>query len=57
MTEGPVHCVWCGASAASLPHTWTLLRSGDRADHLCERCSREQVRTIEAKFDLAEGGW
>lgn len=46
----PVSCSRCGATAASLPLTWTLQRDGrGRREYLCERCTREHARDIEAK--------
>jgi hypothetical protein len=57
MAESTVRCAWCGTEADALPLTWSLSRAGGRDDHLCDRCSRDQLRAIEGKLDLVEGGW
>jgi hypothetical protein len=54
-TQGPVTCNWCGTSADTLPLTWT--RSVEQTGAttttrlLCDRCSREHLRSIESKLD------
>jgi hypothetical protein len=41
-------CRRCGASAeGELPRGWSL----DGEHFLCERCTRENVRSIEARLD------
>lgn len=41
----------CGADAEPLPLTWsTAVESGRRRTY-CERCSRENLRSIESKLD------
>jgi hypothetical protein len=51
-----VTCSWCGTSveADTPPLTWTT--SAERGDvkYFCERCSRENLRSIEGKLD---SGW
>jgi hypothetical protein len=46
-------CSGCGTRAESLPLTWTA-QSGPRgATWLCERCTRENLRSIEGRLDEA----
>jgi hypothetical protein len=48
--SGAVACAWCGASAAQLPLSWTV-QSGPRGiEHLCEACTRTNVRQIESQL-------
>ena len=46
-----VTCALCGAGAPSLPLGWcTSVERGRPVVH-CDRCSREHVRSMEAKLD------
>lgn len=51
--ESPVTCAFCGraAPAAQAALTWTTAKEGGRLRHFCDRCSREHLRSIEAKLD------
>ena len=49
----PVSCAGCGTTVEEAPLTWTL-QTGDRGvTHLCEDCTRRDLRSIEAKLDEA----
>lgn len=48
-----VTCAVCGTTADELPLTWSL-QVGDRgAQHLCDRCARDNLRSIEGRLDEA----
>jgi hypothetical protein len=48
--SGPVSCVWCGRTVDDVPVTWTV-QSGPRGvEHLCEQCTRTNVRQIESQL-------
>lgn len=57
--EGPTGdrsatCTWCGAVATEgTPLGWTLQTSerGRGLEHLCDACSRTNLRSIEARLD------
>ena len=52
-TQVPV-CATCGAVATEpLPVTWSCALESDRRVWTCDRCARENVRSIEAKLDSA----
>ena len=48
-------CARCGtlgsAPPGGLPAGWSLASSGRGVDGLCAACTRENVRSIEAKLD------
>jgi hypothetical protein len=48
-------CARCGALGAAppdgLPEGWSLASSERGVDRLCAACTRENVRSIEAKLD------
>ena len=46
-----VQCLGCGARAEHLPLGWSLSVENGVRVHRCETCSREQVRSMEAKLD------
>ena len=48
-----VACAGCGAASASLPLGWSTQTSAGGLEHLCDRCTRDNVRSIEAKLDEA----
>ncbi len=50
-TGGPVTCAGCGTTAEWLPLGWSASVERGRTLHHCERCSREHVRSMEAKLD------
>ena len=47
----PVTCALCGARADELPLGWSTSVERGRTVHHCERCSRDHVRSMEAKLD------
>jgi hypothetical protein len=51
----PVICATCGAVAASDPPplTWSAGIERGRRLWACERCMRENIRSIEGKLDSA----
>ena len=51
----PVTCSGCDATADELPLTWSTSAGPRGRQALCERCTRENLRSIEAK--LAEAWW
>jgi hypothetical protein len=52
MTTEPAACATCGAVATgSVPVTWSAAVESGRRVWTCERCARENVRSIEAKLD------
>ncbi|MGK2949858.1 MAG: hypothetical protein ACSLFP_14905 [Acidimicrobiales bacterium] len=49
-------CARCGATPGDEPHDgvplgWSLHTEGDRVLRLCADCTRQHVRSIEAKLD------
>ena len=44
-------CALCGATSPALPLGWATAVERGRTVHHCERCSREHVRSMEAKLD------
>ncbi len=46
-----VTCAGCGSTAEPLPLGWSTSVERGRTLHLCDRCSREHVRSMEAKLD------
>ncbi|HET7531365.1 MAG TPA: hypothetical protein VFJ98_10440 [Mycobacteriales bacterium] len=48
--DGPVTCVWCGTTADEPPVTWTIQVGERGVEHLCERCTRDNVRKIEGSL-------
>ena len=52
MTE-PVSCAVCGTTAAEPPVTWSLQVADRGRQWLCERCTRDHVRSIEGRLDEA----
>jgi hypothetical protein len=52
MTE-QVTCAVCGTTVAEVPATWSM-QVGERGQTwLCERCARDNIRSIEGKLDEA----
>lgn len=51
--DDPVACTACGIVAESLPATWSSQVSERGLTYLCERCTRENLRSIEGKLDEA----
>ncbi len=48
-----VTCGLCGAQADELPLTWSTSEGPRGRQVLCERCTRENLRSIEGKLDEA----
>ena len=46
-----VGCALCGASAETMPLTWSTSVERGRTLVDCDRCSRENVRAIEGRLD------
>jgi hypothetical protein len=47
-----VACAWCGATAAGGPPlTWVSSAERDGVRWYCERCARENLRSIEGRLD------
>ena len=49
----PVVCAGCGDTSDVLPLGWSTQTSTRGAEVLCDRCTRANVRSIEAKLDEA----
>jgi len=49
----PATCVACGTQVDDRPVTWSLQVSERGQTWLCERCSRDNLRSIEGKLDEA----
>ena len=45
-----VSCSSCGATAEA-PLGWTTDKTERGVVHLCDRCSRENIRSIEGRLD------
>jgi hypothetical protein len=58
-SAGPATCTGCGRrprsdeplTHAGLPWTWSVGRDEGRETVLCDGCTREHARSIEAKLD------
>ncbi len=48
---GPVSCAVCGSTAPSQPLTWTTTTDPRGTTLICDRCTREHVRAMEARLD------
>jgi hypothetical protein len=48
-----VTCARCGTAVAGLPTTWSSQTSARALSWLCERCTRENLRSIEGRLDEA----
>lgn len=48
-----VTCAGCGASVHASPLSGSRQTSAGGADYLCDRCTREHLRSIEARLDEA----
>ena len=55
MSTMPVRCSGCGVPADDLPLTWSTSDGPRGRQVLCERCTRDNLRSIEGK--LAEAWW
>jgi len=49
----PASCAVCGLQMDDRPLTWSLQVSERGQTWLCERCSRDNLRSIEGKLDEA----
>lgn len=51
---GPaISCAACGAVAQGPPVTWSSQTGPRGTSWLCERCTRENLRSIEGRLDEA----
>ncbi|WP_189529334.1 hypothetical protein [Streptomyces roseolilacinus] len=48
-----VVCSRCGATADSLPLTWTCSVENGTRLYFCENCARDHIRSIESRLDSA----
>ena len=46
-----VTCAHCGTTADELPMTWVSSVERDRTLYYCDRCVRDNLRSIEARLD------
>jgi cell wall assembly regulator SMI1 len=46
-----VVCVRCGQRAEGVPATWSSSAGPDGLTHLCDGCTRQHLRSIEARLD------
>ena len=51
--EGPVSCAGCGTVVEPRPLTWSTQVSARGRTWLCERCTRDNARSIEGRLDEA----
>lgn len=49
----PVTCSVCGRTEDELPVTWSMQVSERGQKWLCDRCARDNIRSIEGKLDEA----
>ncbi|MCW2501387.1 MAG: hypothetical protein JWN87_3063 [Frankiales bacterium] len=49
----PSTCGGCGTGVEDRPATWSLQVSERGRQWLCERCTRDNLRSIEGKLDEA----
>jgi hypothetical protein len=46
-----VTCAFCGTSVDEAPLTWSTSFERGRVVFYCDRCSRDHLRSLEAKLD------
>ncbi|WP_198664078.1 hypothetical protein [Jiangella endophytica] len=46
-----VTCARCGTTADELPLTWVSSVERGRTLYYCDRCARDNLRSIEARLD------
>jgi len=51
VSGGPVACARCGRQAGAAPATWSAAPGPDGLVLLCDACTREHLRSIEARLD------
>ncbi len=51
-SDGSVTCTGCGAQEPAQPLTWSMQIERGAELLRCERCTRDNVRSIEAKLEL-----
>ena len=49
----PTTCSVCGTFVEDRPATWSFLLNARGQQWMCERCTRENLRSIEGKLDEA----
>ena len=52
-TRDAVTCSVCGTTEDELPVTWSMQVSERGQMWLCDRCARDNIRSIEGKLDEA----
>ena len=50
VSAAPIACSWCGTTVDEVPLTWMLQASSRGTLRLCEVCTRDHVRQIEAQL-------
>jgi len=50
-SPGSFTCALCGATVSEIPLTWVSSVERGRTVYYCDVCSREHLRSIEAKLD------
>ena len=50
-SPGPVTCAACGVQEPAQPLTWSTETGHGEQWLLCERCTRDNLRAIEAKLE------
>lgn len=50
---GPVRCAGCGLTEPAPPVTWSLDTGSAARNWLCATCTRQDLRSIEARLDPA----
>ncbi|MEU2791458.1 hypothetical protein [Streptomyces sp. NPDC007100] len=51
LTTENAQCAQCGATADGTPPTWTCTIGNGTRQHLCDTCTRLNLRTIESHLD------
>ncbi|MGB9378942.1 MAG: hypothetical protein WCB04_15670 [Mycobacteriales bacterium] len=51
MADPTAVCARCARTEPDPPPTWSLQTEGGRRSWLCEDCTRDNLRSIEAKLD------
>jgi hypothetical protein len=49
--DGPVRCSACGRQEDQPPLTWSPQAGARGTTWLCEQCTRDNLRSIEARLD------
>ncbi|MCW2716003.1 MAG: hypothetical protein JWN88_3050 [Frankiales bacterium] len=54
-SDDPVTCASCGSRAPAQPLTWSTYAGPEGPELLCDRCTRENVRSIETQLGPEHG--